>query len=158
MLLNYRIHPSVSVRTSFKQFWMCWLQMMFVFWQRVKMSSAVVGSLSEFSHRHRHLATFASLRVRGTLTSCWTNGSRNTGTTGLKVFVFFKFNLENWLWKGKYLWSSLSFVYMKRETNLIKLMFQMFLVFSMQVLICWQLSVRKEFIWEPVTLPTWWWN
>lgn len=120
MLLDYRIYPSVSVRTSSKQFWMCWLQMMFVFWQRVKMSSVVVGNLSEFSHRHRHLATFASLRVRGTSTSCWTSGSRNTGATGWKVFVFFKFNSENWLWKDKYLWSSLSFVYISVSQRVVR--------------------------------------
>lgn len=34
----------------------------------------------------------------------------------------------------------------------------MFLVFFMQVSICCQLSVRKEFTWEAVTLPTWWWT
>lgn len=119
MLLDDRRRPSVSVRTSSKQCWMCWLQATFVFWQRVKMSSAVVGSSSEFSHHQLHPATYVSLRVRGTSTSCWTNGSRSTGTTGWKVFEFSKFNSENSHWKSKYLNSPLLFVYMK-EANLMK--------------------------------------
>lgn len=160
MLLVYRIHHSVSFRPSSKPFWKCWLQMMFAFWQKAKMNSVAVGSLNEFSHRHRHLATFASLRVQGTSTSCWTNGSRNTGTIGWKVLfcLFLKFNSENWLWKCQYLWSSLSFVYMKRDTNIKinDLHLKGSWCFLLQVSICWLLSVRKEFIWEPVTLPTWW--
>lgn len=78
---------SVSVRTSSPRCWTSWLQRTFVCLQRARMSWLVSDSLSEFSRHLHRLATFASSSVRDTSTSCWTSGSRSTGTTGRKVFV-----------------------------------------------------------------------
>lgn len=74
-------------RTSSPPCWMSWPQRTCVSWQRVKTSWTVWDSLSAFSHPRRRHATFASLSAPDIWTSCWTSGSRSTGTTGLKVQV-----------------------------------------------------------------------